>query len=73
MIFYRHSELTDILNSPNTLLLYPSVKAIDIHQLPKVQEQSSYTLVIIDGTWAQAKTIFNKSASIQSLKQVIGK
>lgn len=47
------------------------MKAVDINQLPKVQEQSSYNLVIIDGTWAQAKTMFNKSISLQSLKQVI--
>ncbi|XP_065200680.1 tRNA-uridine aminocarboxypropyltransferase 2 [Planococcus citri] len=68
----RHTELPDILSSPNTLLLYPSLKAVDVESLPKVDESSNfqYTLVIIDGTWAQAKTIYNKSTSLHSLKQV---
>lgn len=73
LFFHRHGELLpDILNSPNTLLLYPSSQAVDVQNLPKVDENSNirYTLVIIDGTWAQAKTIYNKSSALHSLKQV---
>lgn len=69
---YRHSGLYEILNLPNTLLLYPTANAVDLRRLPKVTEESqlNYTLVIIDGTWPQAKTIYNKSTALHALKQV---
>ncbi len=71
-ILSRHADLNEILNSPDTILLYPTANAIDLKLLPKVNEDSPfrYTLVIIDGTWPQAKTMFNKSTALHSLKQV---
>lgn len=68
----RHSGLHAILNSPNTVLVYPTSDAADLNELPKVDESSPfrYNLVLIDGTWPQAKTIYNKSKALHSLKQV---
>lgn len=61
-----------ILNSPDTVLVYPTSEAADLNELPKVNDSSSfrYNLVLIDGTWPQAKTIYNKSKALHSLKQV---
>ncbi|KAK7590213.1 hypothetical protein V9T40_001826 [Parthenolecanium corni] len=68
----KHSGLHAILNSPDTVLVYPTSEAVDLNELPKVTDSSSlrYNLVLIDGTWPQAKTIYNKSKALHSLKQV---
>lgn len=65
----KHNELEDILKEQNTILLYPSKNSIDIQQLPK-GEDISYNLVIIDGTWPQAKAIYSSSTMLHNLKQV---
>lgn len=57
----KHEGLADILNDENTILLYPSNNAVDINQLPKVgvNGQKSYNLILLDGTWPQAKVYHN--------------
>ncbi|KAK0082784.1 hypothetical protein PV325_009844 [Microctonus aethiopoides] len=66
----KHDGLIDILNDENTILLYPSANAIDINELPKVgiNGQESYNLVLLDGTWPQAKAIYHSSLSLGFLK-----
>lgn len=64
----RHENLENILTQPNTILLYPSKAAIDIQELDK--DMSSYNLVIIDGTWPQAKAIYASSPILHNIKQV---
>lgn len=60
-----------ILSSPNTLLLYPGEKALAISEIPNVDEHGEpYNLVLIDGTWAQACSIYHTNQSLQRLKQV---
>lgn len=60
-----------ILSSANTLLLYPGDKAINISKIPSVDEHGEpYNLVLIDGTWAQARSIYHTNQSLQRLKQV---
>lgn len=67
----KHEGLVEILENKNTLLLYPSKDAVDLETLPKVDnEDHSYNLVIIDGTWPQAKGIYNNTPILHSLKQV---
>lgn len=65
----RHENLEEILSQPNTLLLYPSKSAIDIKQLEN-DTTTSYNLVLIDGTWPQAKAIYASSPILHNLKQV---
>lgn len=60
----KHKGLTEILNDKNTILLYPSPGAIALDTLDPVgiNEQKAYNLVLLDGTWPQAKVnycIFN--------------
>ncbi|KAG7300181.1 hypothetical protein JYU34_015730 [Plutella xylostella] len=64
----KHSNLEDMLNQPNTILLYPSKSAIDIRELKN--DCSSYNLVLIDGTWPQAKAIYASSPILHTIKQV---
>lgn len=67
-MFYRHEGLWDILSSKHSVLLYPSPKAMDINNLPK--EMEPHNLVILDGTWPQAKAIYNNTQILQSMIHV---
>lgn len=64
----RHEHLEHILTQPNTVLLYPSKTAIDIKDLEN--ENEFYNLVLIDGTWPQAKAIYASSPILHYIKQV---
>ncbi|XP_046966553.1 tRNA-uridine aminocarboxypropyltransferase 2 [Vanessa cardui] len=64
----RHECLEDILTHPNTVLLYPSKAAIDIKDLK--HEATSYNIILIDGTWPQAKAIYASSPILHVIKQV---
>lgn len=64
----KHENLEEILLHPNTLLLYPSKAAIDIKDLD--HEATSYNIVLIDGTWPQAKAIYASSPILHVVKQV---
>lgn len=56
----------------NTILLYPSKDAVDLETVPKVDsEENGYNIVIIDGTWPQAKGIYNNAPILHDIKQVI--
>lgn len=68
----KHEGLATILSSSNTLLLYPANNAQDISELQPLSENSSdhFNIVLIDGTWPQAKTIFNNSPMLHNLKRV---
>lgn len=56
-----HEGLAEILNDKNTILLYPSPGAVALDTLDPVgiNEQKPYNLVLLDGTWPQAKVIIN--------------
>lgn len=66
--FYRHIGLWDMLSSKHSVLLYPSQKAIDINDLPK--EMELHNVFILDGTWPQAKAIYNNTQMLQSMIHV---
>lgn len=67
-----HNELEAILRAKNTLLLYPSPRAVDIGSLSSVAETNAnfYNLVILDGTWPQAKAIYASNSILHNIKQV---
>lgn len=64
----KHDNLENVLTQSNTVLLYPSKTATDIRDLNKTNE--SYNLVLIDGTWPQAKAIYASSPILHTIKQV---
>lgn len=65
----KHSTLENILTSSNTLLLYPSPNAVDLAKLP-IDKETSYNIIIIDGTWPQAKAIYASNPCLHRIKQV---
>ncbi|XP_050520266.1 tRNA-uridine aminocarboxypropyltransferase 2 [Daktulosphaira vitifoliae] len=64
----KHIGLWDILNSKKSVLLYPSSKAINMENLPKDIEINN--LVLLDGTWPQAKAIYNNTPLLQAMTHV---
>lgn len=64
----KHDNLEHILTQPNTVLLYPSKTSIDIKDLEN--DSSSYNLVLLDGTWPQAKAIYASSPILHNMRQV---
>ena len=57
-----------MLTSPYTVLLYPSDNAINVAELSKPEEP--YNLVVLDGTWAQAKAMYNQNEILRKIKAV---
>lgn len=66
----RWPQLNEILSAPNTLLLYPSPAAVDIREISRRSDNISYNVVIIDGTWPQAKAIYTGSPILNDIKQI---
>ena len=51
--------------------MYPGKNAIDLESLPPVgSSQPPYNIIIIDGTWQQAKSMFFNSRQLHNLRQV---
>jgi DTW domain-containing protein YfiP len=72
ILSYRHEGLEEILESPNSVLVYPSEDAVNIEELPPVSETSDpYNLILIDGTWPQAKAIYHSTPLLHKLRQVL--
>ncbi|KAJ8973248.1 hypothetical protein NQ317_019523 [Molorchus minor] len=65
----QHNYLNEILTASNTLLLYPSHTALNVNQLVK-ENDNTYNIVIIDGTWPQAKAIYTGSPVLHNIKQI---
>lgn len=68
-----HSDLAEVLERPNTILLYPSSSAVDIESELKQSDISvpgEFNIVLIDGTWPQAKAIYSSSPILHKLKQI---
>lgn len=63
----KHEGLAELLDDNNTILLYPSPEAISINDLPMVNgdDQKAYNLVLLDGTWPQAKVIIKNQKRIK--------
>ena len=66
--YHRNPKLAEILTADNSLLLYPSPNACSITDIPV--SDKSYNLVLLDGTWHQARTMFNQNAILKGMKQV---
>lgn len=66
----KHEGLAEILSEKNTILLYPSPNAIPLEAFKPISnsEQKSYNLVLIDGTWPQAKAIYHSSPALGLLQ-----
>ncbi|GAB6018776.1 hypothetical protein CHUAL_000443 [Chamberlinius hualienensis] len=55
----------------DTLLLYPGPKAVDIDSLPSVSANGKpYTIILIDGTWPQARSMYHNSPCLHQVQQI---
>ncbi|XP_065836396.1 tRNA-uridine aminocarboxypropyltransferase 2-like [Oscarella lobularis] len=67
----RFPTLDDALDAHETVLLYPGREAVDVSdvspsgRLPRVKN-----LLLLDGTWRQAREIYKKNPRLHVLKQV---
>ncbi|XP_030326819.1 DTW domain-containing protein 2 isoform X3 [Strigops habroptila] len=65
----RYPELAAVCRNPNTLILYPGAEATNLEEIA-VMSSSPSVMIIIDGTWSQAKDIFYKNSLFRLPKQV---
>ncbi|XP_061217014.1 tRNA-uridine aminocarboxypropyltransferase 2 isoform X1 [Neopsephotus bourkii] len=65
----RYPELAAVCRNPNTLILYPGAEATNLEEIVVVSSTPS-VMIIIDGTWSQAKDIFYKNSLFRLPKQV---
>ncbi|XP_060700588.1 tRNA-uridine aminocarboxypropyltransferase 2 isoform X2 [Hemiscyllium ocellatum] len=67
----RHPELAAVCQSLSTLILYPGPEAKNLEELELDSSLSPYNIIIIDGTWSQAKGMFYGNSLFRFPKQVI--
>ncbi|XP_052792276.1 tRNA-uridine aminocarboxypropyltransferase 2-like [Mya arenaria] len=65
----RYPDLHEVLSSPDTLLLFPGEDAVDIRQLVG-EPNTSYNLVVLDGTWSQARGMYANNKLLQLPRKV---
>ncbi|XP_060592714.1 tRNA-uridine aminocarboxypropyltransferase 2-like isoform X2 [Ruditapes philippinarum] len=65
----KYPDLTDILESPKTVLLFPGDDAVDIADLPA--HGGPYNLVVLDGTWTQARGMYANNKLLKVPKKVM--
>lgn len=61
-------DLREILLAPNTLLLYPSKESVPIEEVDG--SGGPFNLILIDGTWPQAKAIYASTPLLRRVRQV---
>lgn len=68
----RHLGLAAAVADPETLLMWPGPGADDLRSYgaAKTRQEVSHTLIVLDGTWHQARGIYNQNAFLHTLKQV---
>ncbi|XP_069820671.1 tRNA-uridine aminocarboxypropyltransferase 2 isoform X2 [Dendropsophus ebraccatus] len=66
----RYPELAAICKKPGTFILYPGAEAANLEELSLEDNHHPHSLIIIDGTWSQAKDIFYKNSLFRLPKQV---
>ncbi|XP_073410268.1 tRNA-uridine aminocarboxypropyltransferase 2 isoform X2 [Dendrobates tinctorius] len=66
----RYPELAAICRKPGTFILYPGAEAANLEELSLEDNHHPHSLIIMDGTWSQAKDIFYKNSLFRLPKQV---
>lgn len=64
--FSGNEELEAIADDPHAAILFPASDARDLRTL----EQPPRTLVVVDGTWPQARKLWQRNAVLQRLPRV---
>ncbi|XP_003788944.1 DTW domain-containing protein 2 [Otolemur garnettii] len=66
----RDPELSTVCRNSGTLILYPGADAANLEEFILDSPVYPSTIIIIDGTWSQAKDIFCKNSLFRLPKQV---
>ncbi|XP_057675324.1 tRNA-uridine aminocarboxypropyltransferase 2 [Corythoichthys intestinalis] len=68
----KNPELAEVCQDSRTLILYPGPNSQNLEELIQRPEESAIThnIIIIDGTWSQAKNIFLKNSMLHLPRQV---
>uniref|UniRef100_A0A3Q3W965 tRNA-uridine aminocarboxypropyltransferase n=1 Tax=Mola mola TaxID=94237 RepID=A0A3Q3W965_MOLML len=68
----RHPELAAVCRDNSTLILYPGPKSQNLEELVQHREVGTvkHNVIIIDGTWSQAKNMFLQNSLFHLPKQV---
>ncbi|XP_076994999.1 tRNA-uridine aminocarboxypropyltransferase 2 isoform X4 [Tamandua tetradactyla] len=66
----RDPELSTLCRKSGTLILYPGAEAANLEEFILDSPIYPSTIIIIDGTWSQAKDIFYKNSLFRLPKQV---
>jgi DTW domain-containing protein YfiP len=69
----KYPELSDFLRDKDrTLLMFPSISSLPLKSLPCVGPEVplGYNVLIVDGTWSQARSIYHNSPDLHSLTKV---
>lgn len=67
----KYPNLEDLFKQENTLLLFPGDDAIDVGELPPLADGTSYNLVVLDGTWSQARGMYANNKLLKFPKKVL--
>ena len=71
----RFAGLASAVSDPNTLLMWPGPSAVDMRNFVEAKFQAGFSdvphnLVVLDGTWHQARSIYAQNTFLHTLKQV---
>lgn len=66
----RYPDLAAVCQDSKTLILYPGPSAQNLEELEEVELNKKYNVILIDGTWSQAKNMFLKNSMFHLPKQV---
>ncbi|KAM9450969.1 tRNA-uridine aminocarboxypropyltransferase 2 [Clarias gariepinus] len=66
----RHTELATVCRGAHTLVLYPGPDAENLEDMDTDFTATPHNVIIIDGTWSQAKDMFLRNALFHLPKQV---
>ena len=64
----KHPQIKQLMKDERTLILFPSTSAVQMEEIPP---NLPYNLVLIDGTWSQARSMYFNSPDLHSLKKVV--
>ncbi|XP_032332447.1 DTW domain-containing protein 2 isoform X2 [Camelus ferus] len=67
----RDPELSTVCRKSDTLILYPGAEAANLEEFILDSPVYPSTIIIIDGTWSQAKDIFYKNSLFRLPKQLL--
>ncbi|CAH7018137.1 Dtwd2 [Phodopus roborovskii] len=67
----RDVELSTVCRNSGTLILYPGAEATNLEEFILDSPVYPSTIILIDGTWSQAKDIFYKNSLFRHPKQTL--